>query len=220
MQVVGGADDHRVERLVAKQVLDVVEGVLHREPVGERPGLRQVDVADGGDLDRFELPEHGRWATWVMAPPPMTPTRGARMPSGPRSCTSLSTGAPAGAGIVRRDDLAVVLARARAGPPLPTGRTHAVPRAAAVRYQPGDPTPGPGSGLRVKALLRSGSPDAGRSTWRTAGPLTRASVPASATTSSPTRPEAVRRAIHTSRTSPISDAARPAAAGRVRRRVA
>ena len=44
--------DHGVERLVAEQVLDVVEGVLDGEPVGERPGLGQIDVADGGDLDR------------------------------------------------------------------------------------------------------------------------------------------------------------------------
>jgi hypothetical protein len=96
MEVVGGTDHHRVERLVAKQVLDVVEGILHGEPVGQRPGLGQVDVADGGDLDRLELPEHRSWATWVMAPAPDDADRealGCRPAHG--HATSLSTGAPA-----------------------------------------------------------------------------------------------------------------------------
>ena len=46
VQMVGRADHDRVERLVAQQVLDVVERVLDAEPVGERAGLGQVGVAD------------------------------------------------------------------------------------------------------------------------------------------------------------------------------
>ena len=58
VQVIGRADHDGVERLEAQQVLDVVERVLDREPVGQRAGLRQIGVADGLHLDGLELLEH------------------------------------------------------------------------------------------------------------------------------------------------------------------
>ena len=58
VEVIGRADDDRVERLEPEQVLDVVERVLDPEPVGEGAGLGKVGVADGLDLDRLQLLEH------------------------------------------------------------------------------------------------------------------------------------------------------------------
>src|SRR3954462_3671213 len=84
----------------------------------------------------------GRWATWVMAPPPMMPTRSrsdaVRLTvMRPPSVQALELRA----GVVRRDDLAVVLACARAPYRPPLAEPDTVPRAATVGDQACDPSP-------------------------------------------------------------------------------
>ena len=75
VQVRGGADHHRVQRLEAQQILDVVEGVLDAEAIGEGAGLGQVGVADRRvSRSSCSFLSTGRCATWVIAPPPMIPT--------------------------------------------------------------------------------------------------------------------------------------------------
>src|SRR5262245_65548092 len=69
----------------------------------------------------------GRWATWVMAPPPTTPTR--RRSDAVRLTVMRPPSVQAlqlGAGVVRRDDLAVVLARTRAAHRSPLAEPAAV----------------------------------------------------------------------------------------------
>ena len=52
VQVVGRADESRVEAIRPEQVLDVVDRVPHAEPVGERARFREIGVADSQHLDR------------------------------------------------------------------------------------------------------------------------------------------------------------------------
>ena len=59
VEMVRGADEDGVEFLVPQQLLDVVVHVVHAVPVGKRPRLRQIGVAQRGDLDSLGFAQHG-----------------------------------------------------------------------------------------------------------------------------------------------------------------
>src|SRR3990170_3483392 len=82
----------------------------------------------------------GRWATWVIAPPPMIPTLSRSLPDRlavmrPSSVDALERGA----GVVRREDALEVVSGAGAPDGAPLAKADAVPGPAALRHQPRDP---------------------------------------------------------------------------------
>ena len=144
VEVVRRADDDRIERRVAQQVLDVVERVLHPETVGEGARLRQVAVADGLHLDALELLQHrqvGHLRDGATAQDPDLETLVSR-PARRHSGSSLVEALEHGARVVRGEDALVILSGPRAADRAPLAEAYAVTGPSAVDREPSDSSPG------------------------------------------------------------------------------
>ena len=142
----------------------------------------------------LHLLEHRAGGPPGPAPPPTMPTlSGSLMRGSTVSALASSRRSSSGAGIIRRQDLAVVLPRPRAADRTPLAEPYSValPPPSATRRTSWRP---PRETLKVNALLRRMSPSVVRRTRRTRAVYLDLGICEAATASWPTRPDGVRPA--------------------------